>query len=72
MANKSWYTSNIALCFGAFLLVVIIYIVLIPEGYRYDSDVRISPYGMAIIEGYLDHGLGACNGMPHFVQDGKM
>ena len=72
MVNKSWYTSRIALCFGAFLLVIIIYMALIPKGYRYDSDVRISPYGMAIIEGYLDHGLGSCQGMPHFVQNGKL
>lgn len=72
MANKSCYSSNMALCFGAFLLVILIYMALIPEGYRYDSDVRISPYGMAIIEGYLDYGLGSCQGMPHFVQDGKM
>ena len=72
MAKKSWYTSNKALSFVVFLLVIFMYLVLIPEGYRYDSDVRISPYGMAIVEGYLDHGLGSCQGMPHFVQDGKL
>ena len=72
MTNKSWYTSNLALCLGAFLLVIVIYMSLIPEGYRYDSDVRISPYGMAIVDGYLDYDLGSCQGMPHFVQDGKM
>ena len=27
---------------------------------------------MAIIEGYLDHGLGACNSMPHFIENGKL
>ena len=72
MLNKSWFTSSNALSLGVFLLVIVVYIVIIPSGYRYDSDVRISPYGMAIIKGYLDYGLGPCQGMPHFLQDGTM
>ena len=72
MSSKSWFTSSKALSFGVFILILIIYMALIPKGYRYDSDVRISPYGMAIIEGYLDHGMGACHGMPHFIENGKL
>ena len=72
MSSKSWFTSSKALSFGVFFLILVIYVALVPKGYRYDSDVRISPYGMAIIEGYLDHGLGACNSMPHFIENGKI